>query len=63
MIEQSCFDPGITSFKHCMGKYLAVHLGIYIEIVLKSRINLQCYVYHKNRILSVSEKKSKLLNF
>ena len=62
IIGQSCLDPGVTLFKHCMGKYLANCLGIYIQMVLMNRLNLKCYVYHKNRILSVSEMKLEFPN-
>ena len=59
MIEQSCPNPGVTLLTgKCHGK----HLGIHIQMVLMNRLNLRCYVYCKNRILSVCEKKLEFLN-
>ena len=57
MIEQTCPDPGIALFKYCTGKCHAKCLGICIHMVLMNRLNLKCYVYCKNKILSVCEKK------
>ena len=62
MIEQSCSNPGVTLFKHCMEKCCIVSLGVYIQMVLMNRMNLKCYVYRKNKIISVCEKKLELLN-
>ena len=53
MIEQSCLNPGVVLFKHCTGKCHAIRLDIHIQMVLINRLNLKCYVYCKNRILSV----------
>ena len=62
MIEQGCHDPGVTLFQNCKKKYHAKCSGIHIQLVLMNRLNLKCYVYCKNRILSVCEKKLKFPN-